>query len=130
LDTPYQINEEYYPLPTFDARAFNIPENDVANYFLWRAKDNYRNSIQSFAQAHFSHKQLHGKSLSDIHEMLHDKGLNWATDCTPREKNGCWYSRQGGFNTGVRSSYVSVSTYLDRVVVYEVEKKEKRSLPF
>ena len=26
-------------LATFDARAFNIPEDEVANYFVWRAKD-------------------------------------------------------------------------------------------
>ena len=31
----------------FDARAFNIPKEDVTNYFIWRQKDATRNSIQS-----------------------------------------------------------------------------------
>ena len=30
----------------FDARAFSLPREEVVNYFLWRAKDWARNSIQ------------------------------------------------------------------------------------
>jgi hypothetical protein len=44
----------------------------------WRQKDWERNSIQMLAQAHFSHKQLHGKNGPGMHEMLHGKGVNWA----------------------------------------------------
>jgi hypothetical protein len=40
------------------------------------------------AQSNFSHKQLHGKSQRDMHDMLHSKGVNWATDYTDGEKNG------------------------------------------
>lgn len=40
------------------------------------------------AQSLYSHKELHGKSTSDKHEMIHQAGKNWATDYTDGEKNG------------------------------------------
>lgn len=61
----------------FDSRVFSIPEKDVTNYFIWRQRDWERNSIQLLAREYFSHKELHGKNTSDIHEMLHKKGVNW-----------------------------------------------------
>ena len=79
----------------FDARAFNIPEAEVANYFLWRAQDWHRNSVTMFAQAEFSHKELHGKSCSDMHEMLHSVGKNWAHRFDV-EKNGTFLARLEG----------------------------------
>lgn len=74
-------------LATFDSRAFNLPKEEVANYFVWRQKDWIRNSVTMLAQAHFSHKQLHRKCQADMHEMLHSKGVNWA-DLPERWKNG------------------------------------------
>lgn len=63
----------------FDARVFTIPDRtEVANYFIWRQKDCVRNSLQMFARTYFSHKDLQNKSSSEIHEMLHSIGLNWA----------------------------------------------------
>ena len=38
-------------LATFDARAFVVPEADVANYFLWRSKDWERNSLSMYEEA-------------------------------------------------------------------------------
>lgn len=75
-------------LPVFDSRAFNVPIEDVVNTFLWRAKDWERNSLQMYSRAFFSHKELHGKKHSDMHEMLHKVGKNWATDLSQQEKNG------------------------------------------
>jgi tRNA(His) guanylyltransferase len=71
----------------FDCRAFNIPKEEACNYFIWRQKDWIRNSVQMLAQLNFSAKQLHKKSLSDIHEMLHSIGINWA-DLEDKWKNG------------------------------------------
>lgn len=76
----------------FDSRAFNIPKEEVCNYFVWRQQDWQRNSIQMYARAHYSHKQLHKKSSADIHEMLHEKGCNWA-DLEPLWKNGAFVWR-------------------------------------
>lgn len=61
----------------FDARCFNIPEHEVANYFYARQRDAVRNSVSMYAQAHYSHKELHKKSQSDMHDMLMRKGINW-----------------------------------------------------
>jgi tRNA(His) 5'-end guanylyltransferase len=73
---------------TFDARAFNIPESEVANYFLWRARDWHRNSVMMYARSHFSHQLLQGRTITDIHEMLHDAGHNWTSDLMADERNG------------------------------------------
>lgn len=80
-------------LAMFDARAFSVPREEVANYFLWRAKDWERNSIQMYCQAHFSPKEMHGKVKADQHEMLHGIGKNWTTDLPERWRNGAWIFR-------------------------------------
>lgn len=72
----------------FDARAFNIPEHEVVNYFIWRQNDATRNSIQGLAQANFSQKQLQGLNNSQLQDKLHEeKGINW-NDCKTVEKRG------------------------------------------
>lgn len=77
------------PMAYFDARVFTIPDRiEVMNYFIWRNQDCARNSVSMVAQANFSHKELQGKSTTEMHEMLHTKGVNWAEDYTDREKNG------------------------------------------
>lgn len=65
----------------FDARAFNIPEAEIYNYFKWRQLDWIRNSVQMLGQAHYSHKQLNGKSCEDIKKMLSkEKNINWENE--------------------------------------------------
>lgn len=62
----------------FDSRVFTIPDPiEVGNYFIWRQKDATRNSLSMMAQSHFSHKELHGKSQADMHDMLHGIDENW-----------------------------------------------------
>lgn len=71
--------------PTFDCRCFNIPEEEIANYFYWRILDAKRNSINMNAQSLFSHKELQGKTCNDMQEMMFSKhGINW--DKLPQEK--------------------------------------------
>ena len=65
-------------IAVFDSRAFNVPKEEVCNYFIWRQQDWIRNSIQMLAQAHYSHKELHKKNTKDMHEMLYAKNVNWA----------------------------------------------------
>lgn len=84
-----------YRPAVFDARAFNIPIAEIENYFLWRAKDWERNSLQMYAGAFFSHKELHGQGRADKHEMLHKIGKNWATDVSDQERNGTFLVREG-----------------------------------
>ena len=79
----------------FDSRAFNIPKEEVANYFVWRQKDWIRNSVAMLAQVHFSQKQLHTKGQADMHDMLHKKDVNWS-DLHPKWKNGQFIAKNNG----------------------------------
>ena len=81
-------------LAQFDARSFSVPLDDWQNVFIWRQRDWERNSIQMLGRAHFSHGELHKKKNSDIHDMLHEKGINWAK-ITEREKNGTFILKDG-----------------------------------
>lgn len=75
------------PSAHFDCRAFNVPKEEVANYFLWRQQDWVRNSVSMLAQSQFSQAQLHKKNQAAMHDMLHEKGINWA-HLAPALKNG------------------------------------------
>lgn len=102
----------------FDARAFNIPETEVANYFLWRAKDWERNGINMFARYHYSHKQLHGKSKAATLEMLERDGHRWSEQYD-EVKHGSWISRgEGGIRhqTDVQPTYQSINTWLGPIL--------------
>lgn len=71
----------------FDARAFVLPEAEVANYFIWRQKDWERNSVAMLAQSLFSHKELLNKSKEKQKEMCFLKGHKWE-DLSEDLKNG------------------------------------------
>jgi tRNA(His) 5'-end guanylyltransferase len=86
------FSESFGKIGLFDSRVFNIPKEEVANYFVWRQNDWVRNSLSMLAQAHFSHRQLHKQSQADMHEMLHTKGINWAK-LIPRLKNGTFITK-------------------------------------
>lgn len=75
------------PRAIFDSRAFNIPKEEVCNYFIWRQQDWIKNSVQMLSRYYYSHKELQDKSQSDMHEMLHRKNVNWA-NLEDRWKNG------------------------------------------
>ncbi|BAD58794.1 tRNA(His) guanylyltransferase Thg1 family protein [Nocardia farcinica] len=75
------------PMAVFDSRAFVVPRHDAPNAFVWRQQDWARNSLQMLARAHFSHRELHGKGRAELHEMLMERGVNWAA-LSAREKNG------------------------------------------
>lgn len=79
----------------FDARAFNIPREEVTNLIYWRQLDATRNSIQMVGQANFSHKELQGKSCNMIQDMLHEeKGINWNDFPTYLKRGSCVVKHQ------------------------------------
>lgn len=62
----------------FDARVFNIPREEVTNYFYWRQLDASRNSVEMVGHANFTTKELHKKSCNEVQDMLMlQKGINW-----------------------------------------------------
>ncbi len=94
----------------FDSRAFTVPHDDVPNVFVWRQRDWERNSITMLAQAHYSHEELHGKKTSDMHEMLHRKGINWA-HLTDAEKNGTFLLRDGSYRRQ-KAAYAQINEWI------------------
>ena len=82
----------------FDSRCFNIPKEEVTNYFYWRQQDATRNSIQMVGQANFSHRELNGKSCNDIQDMLHEKkGINWNDFSIPEKRGSCCIKTESGW---------------------------------
>ena len=74
----------------FDARAFNIPKEEVTNLIYWRQVDAKRNSIQSVGQAYFSHKELDNKSSDMIQCMLfEERCVNWNDYPTHLKRGSC-----------------------------------------
>lgn len=58
-------------LPHFDCRAFEVPSRkEAANTLLWRMVDASKNSISMTAHHYFGHKQLQGKSSSEMLAMI------------------------------------------------------------
>ena len=100
----------------FDARAFNVPREEVSNYFLWRMLDWERNSLQMYARSIFSANQLHKKNSSDIHEMLHSVGKNWAVDLDAQLKNGTWFFSDDTIRTDIKPAYGEINNVLGQFV--------------
>lgn len=117
LETMEVLCNKDAKIALFDSRAFNVPREDIGNYFLWRSKDNHRNSLSSYAQSLFFHKQLHKKNQNDIHEMLHEIGKNWTIDLKPVEKNGTFLIKdENGViqeRTDIKDNYQEIAEVVD-----------------
>lgn len=75
---PEYLPEKAGTFPIFDCRVFSVPtRTEAANALVWREMDATRNSISMAAQSVYSHKQLLGKSCSEMQEMLFQRGINW-----------------------------------------------------
>ncbi len=82
----------YQDMVQFDARAFNIPKEEVCNYFIWRQQDATRNSINMLAQSLFSHKQLQGKNTRVVQDMMVlEKNVNWNDRKVWEKRGACAY---------------------------------------
>ena len=87
-------------LAFFDARVFNIPKEEVANYFVWRQQDATRNSINMLGQRYFSHKKLQHKNTDQVQEMLFSEhGINWNDIPTWQKRGYC--STLNGFDDDI-----------------------------
>jgi tRNA(His) guanylyltransferase len=75
----YDASVQDLTMAYFDGRTFTIPDRiEVMNYFIHRNQDCARNAVSMVAQSHFSNKQLHGMSTTDMIEMLRkEKDVEW-----------------------------------------------------
>ena len=114
----YNEGNAPFKLAFFDSRVFNIPKEEVSNYFLARQKDAVKNSISMLAQSLYSQKQLHKKNSSEMQELCFQKSQNW-NDLNYKKKRGCTilkvmkeFSDISG-NTFIRGKWESVETPLN-----------------
>lgn len=65
---------------TFDSRVFNLPFEEVNNYFLWRQNDATRNSVNALAQSRYPHKELQGLNVTEVKaKLIKEKNIDWET---------------------------------------------------
>jgi tRNA(His) guanylyltransferase len=77
-----------------DCRVWQLPNLfEVYNAFLWREDDATRNSLQMAAQSHYSQKELHKAASPKLHDLLHEKGVNW-NDFPAYFKRGTYIARR------------------------------------
>lgn len=80
-------------VPCFDCRVWQVPTlQDVIDVFVWREDDATKNSLTMAAQAHYSHKELHGVDSAAKQELLFKKGINW-NDFPAHFKRGAYLKR-------------------------------------
>ena len=113
----------------FDCRAFNVPKEDVCNNIFWRQQDATRNSIQSLAQANFSHKALHGLSCNMLQDKLMvEKGINWNDLDTVKKRGSACIKNYYTENGKMRSKWVidysmpilsQDRNYVEQFVIFE-----------
>ena len=91
----YTVYDKMVKGAMFDARCFNIPEDEVVNCFIWRQQDATRNAIQMLGQCNFSHKELQNKSCNDIQDMLiTQKGINFNDIPTEFKRGVCCVKKE------------------------------------
>lgn len=107
-----QLSEEY-STAFFDARIFNVPKEDVVNYFIWRQNDAVRNSVQMLARAYFSHRALQGMHNDLIKAKLLEIGVDWSK-CLGREKRGSCVYKQKKMVGEVERNYWTIDAEIPR----------------
>lgn len=105
-DEDKRLNDVYYNAmckgAMFDARAFNLPKEEVTNNICWRQLDASRNSIQMVGQANFSHRELLNKTCDQIQDMLMtQRGINWNDMGTSYKRGSCCVRNRRLISTSV-----------------------------
>jgi len=106
-------------LPNFDSRVFNLPIDEVANYFLWRCMACKRNSLFMFALTVASPSGLNGLNELQQHEILYQHGKDWERDIDPAHKNGSFYianTKGKPFRFEVAPSFIEVDSIIREAI--------------
>ncbi|MEW5852783.1 MAG: tRNA(His) guanylyltransferase Thg1 family protein [Myxococcota bacterium] len=77
-ELPTRIPEKAGTLALFDCRVWAVPtKEEAANVFLWRELDATKNSLSMAARAYYPHEEITNRKSAALHELLHQKGINW-----------------------------------------------------
>ena len=100
----------------FDCRCFNVPKEEVTNYFYSRQLDASRNSVEMVGRAYFSHKELHNKNNSTIQDMLHEKfNINWNNFPTVQKRGSCCIKKYYSLKDGQELTDEDLVNYTDKI---------------
>lgn len=127
LEEKYDKYYSKFNKAMFDSRCFNIPKEEVTNYFYWRQLDATRNSIQMVGQANFSQKELQNKSCNDIQNMLlTEKDINWhRLEIYKKRGSCCIKERQEVFNTKTEKEFTRSVWKIDKEIpIFRAEERE------
>ena len=109
-------------LAYFDCRCFHVPEDDVSNYFLHRARDWSRNSVTMLGREHFSHKEMHGKNKDEVKaNLLQIKQVDW-NKLTDDLKYGTFITKGEEISyvkDNVEAEYSKVDEFIQGVVGFK-----------
>lgn len=121
-------------LAFFDSRVFSISDPiEVGNYFVWRQADAVRNSISMTAQSLYSHKELNGKSTSEMQDMCMGKGVNWNDQPTGFKRGRMCFKEQyehkmePGRNSGLGGMTVMRTRWISEGALWITKEREKFS---
>lgn len=103
------------PLAFFDARVFNLPKEEICNYFIWRQQDIIRNSVQALGQYHLGHKAIQGKPNLEVMADLLDIGIDILKIPT-RFTKGIAFSKDVGMIDLNLPSFTEDRNYIERHV--------------
>lgn len=111
----------------FDCRAFNLPKEEVCNYFIWRQNDATRNSIQGYGQHFLGHKQCQGLNNLQVQDKLMQltPPINW-NDVPTSHKRGVAYTKQNGIDFDI-PIFTQDRLYIDNNVFLDKLKKESNT---
>lgn len=93
----------------FDARAFNVPADDLGNVIVWRQRDWERNSVQMMARSIFSQKELDSKNIDEVKDMIFNRSECAWDDMPPIVKFGTLIDKDGCVSHE-RETYESVQS--------------------
>lgn len=100
----------------FDARAYNLPKEEVCNYFIWRQEDASKNSIQSLGRSKFSFKQMLNKNNKEVQDMLFNEyDINWNRIDTKWKRGFAVYRDEDG----IKSDFEIPLFKKDRAFIYK-----------
>ena len=113
---------EFKKPPAFDSRIIPINDGDVLKYFKWRQDESWRNCVNAYGihclKSKYPNNQandkLNGMSLSDVHELLFENGIN-LNDVETYKKRGIGVYRKNkkvvGFNKKENKEQISYRSY-------------------
>ena len=94
----------------FDARVFNLPREEVVNYFIWRQKDAMRNSVSTYAQHLLGHHRCQNKSSIQLRNEMQWEGLIWDQQPSWTRQGFAIYNKPGMYDPS--QSYTAIDKEL------------------